>query len=149
MSKTNYDELMAEHNRDELLEKAGKFYTKLRLELATKSDNEHVGSGMGGNASQFFFLLSHKVEIDTAPVSAFFSRVEGHRIRFHVPSKPDIKQVRQELTKFFDGHPDKLEVTNEQLLDSTFLKEHQSKSLEIKLLARAIEESKLLTEWLD
>ena len=35
----------------------------LKCDLATRSTNKHIGSGLGGNISEFYFLLSKNSDI--------------------------------------------------------------------------------------
>jgi hypothetical protein len=132
------------------LEKAEGVYERLRLELGVREDNEHVGSGLGGNPSELFFLLSHPVKLGLSKDDkSHFSRVGAIEILLEVPENVKMKELRQALSKFFSTHPDRLELTRDQFLDPTFLKEHSSKSLDLKLLTKIVAEGRSLASWLD
>lgn len=134
------------------LDDAKKVYERLLLELSVREDNEHVGTGLGGNPSELFFLLSHNVKIAaTAPLNdkIHFGQAGATEILVEIPEKPNMKLMRNELTKFIASHPDKQDVTREQLLNPSFLKDQTNKTLNIQLLIKALEQTKILVDWLD
>lgn len=123
---------------------------KLMLELGTRQDNFHVGSGLGGNASQWWFLVNHEVKAvptdDTAPS---FSRVGAEEILFLVPEKAVMSQIRTALTEFYEKHPHRLEVTDQQIIDPAFLRDQQIRHIDAKVYTLAVDSALELQKWLD
>lgn len=124
--------------------------TKLQLELACRPDNIYVGSGLGGNYSELLFLLTHPVvAVESETSSPFFVGTEKIQFHVHIPYGFDMKEIRRELTKFIQSHPDKLEVTNQQFLNPSFLRDLRRKTVGVQLLIRALEEGIELARCLD
>lgn len=131
--------------------KANLVLNKLKMELSCRESNEHVGSGLGGNPTEYFFLLTHNVK----PVGAdegepSFSRVGSDEILFSTSAKPPMMMVRKAFTKFLDEeYPTRQRVTQAQLLSPSFMRDLGSNKLEIKLFIRALEHTYELVKWLD
>lgn len=138
--KTNYKRL----------EEAKKRFEGLKLELSVRENNEHVGTGMGGNPSELLFLLSHKVKVEVAGgVRSYFSDTGPGQISFFFAEISKMKEIRQELTTFINSHPDKISITPAQLANISFLRDQKNQTLEIQLLIRALEEAYSLVSYLD
>lgn len=131
------------------LDDAHKWLNKLKLELGVRSDNEHVGSGLGGNASELFFLMSKRVKPIVSPDDKAHFRDTHTQIIFEVPEKPVMKQVRQELTSFISSHPDKNNYTFQQITNTSFLRDQMVDTVDIKFLIKALEIAQELVPWLD
>lgn len=129
-----------------------KVLNKLLLELGTRKNNEHVGSGLGGNASQFLFMISKNVvfqkPIDDQP--HFLDGSDKDEIVFQVPKRVDMKAVRKALDSFYSTHPDKNSFSEEQIKNPSFLRDNvPNPSLEVKLLIQALDVVTELVPWLD
>lgn len=124
----------------------------LKLELATRETNEHVGSGLGGNPTDFWWMLNHTIKavgIDPGAMPSF-SRVGSQEIVFYAPKKPSMKHVRQALTKFLDeNYPTRQVVTQEQLANPSFVKDWAHDKLEVKLFIQCLELTQELVGWID
>lgn len=132
------------------LDNEKKFFRTLKTELAIRQNNEHVGSGLGGNTTELFFLLTHKVNIGQSLDDKFHvTTLDNGEVLCSVPSKPSSLEARKKLTSFINSHPGKVDVTQDQLSNISFLKDLGSKSLDIKLLITALEEATILANWLD
>lgn len=131
------------------LQKEKDFFKTLKTELAIKNNNEYVGSGLGGNISELFFLFTHKVNIGKSPDYKIHFNIVKDNIVCLVPHKPNLKDARKELTNFINNHLDKVNVIEQQLLNISFLKDLEGSTLDIKLLIHAIEVADILVNYLD
>ena len=148
ITNTSIEELKEDYYRQD---KGRKVLEKLLLELSIRSDNEHVGSGMGGNASEWWFLVNHEIKIKFSPTvtSTFSGSSKPNEIVFSVAKKPDMKDIRRALTFFFKSHPDKLDTTEEQLVNLSFLKDQPIRSVNAKIYLHAVKTGLELVKWLD
>jgi hypothetical protein len=121
---------------------------KLKLDLSVRSDNEHIGSGLGGNHSEFFFLISHNVKIVASDDDDSHFVASNKDIILQL-GKPNIKQIRKELTDFIGTHPDKNNFSQSQLNDPAVLKDYAHLTLDTKLLLDATEKTLELASWLE
>ena len=121
---------------------------RLKIELAVRQDNNLVASGIGGNVSELFFLLSKKV-LPQYSDSEFEIHETSNGIMFLTNGSADIKVVRKKLTEFINSHPDKNDYTIEQITNTSFLRDQMVDTLDIKLLIKAIEKAKVVVSWLD
>lgn len=136
-----------EKNFNKLVE-AKDFVTKLRLELALRPDNEHVGSGLGGNISEFMFLVCHDIKV----ISSNDNKIKfsgAKEITISVPEKPNLKEAREELSKFIESHVDKLVITKEQAINISFIQDLKFSTLEKDLLIKGLKIAHDLVIWLD
>ena len=146
-SAEKYIEVMEQHKK---LQKAQEFLNKLLLELSVRADNEHVGTGMGGNHAQWWFLVNHSVKMGvTAGIDVSFYRVGSDEILIYVPEDPKMKQARLALNDFYDAHPDKFDLTLEQLTNQSFIKDAKIRTRDAKIYLKAIETGQELVTWLD
>jgi hypothetical protein len=105
---------------------------------------------MGGNPSELFFLLSHKVKVGaSSDGQVHIDRIGADSIRFSAAEDTKMKDIRQALTRFIDSHPDKKAVTSAQLSNPSWLRDQKNPTLEMHLLSRALEEAYALVESLD
>ncbi len=110
----------------------------LKYDLAVNPDHIYIGSGLGGNASEFYFLLSRDIEL--VKVENLFSKKDNSLIisdpyfyyknnnpqMLCLACKDDVKmlEIRKALTNFCANHTnDVQEITFEYILDS--LKENE------------------------
>ena len=112
---------------------------KLRIDLSVRVDNEFFGSGLGGDPSLFFFLMSHNIVVkkptrDEGPIiwtnGAFDhqSNPLDKGITLWLSAFPDkgkykLVDVRNALATFVANHPDNKEVTFDQLKNLSWLKD--------------------------
>lgn len=145
-TETDIEKMMESHQRQAL---ARKVLEKLLLELSVRSNNEHVGAGLGGNASEWWFLVNHevKLELSSTGLSEFRSNLD--QVIFSVAKKPDMGQIRGALTAFFKSHPDRLDTTEEQLVNLSFLRDQPIRSLNAKIYLHAVKSGLELVKWLD
>jgi hypothetical protein len=125
---------------------------KLLMQLSVRSNNHLVGSGLGGNASEWWFLVNHKITIklSTTEFGAFsISKTNPNEIIFWVPVKPDLKQIRGALASFFVNHPNKLDTTEEQLINLSFLRDQPIRDINAKIYLHAVKVGLELIHWLD
>lgn len=126
------------------------FLEKLYLDLSVRENNDHVGTGLGGSSSEFFFLLTHSVKVvPTTDDLSSFEKIGSDEIVLHLALNPNLKQVRQELTNYFNGCPDKLTLEKGQLVDVAFLERHQNKGENIRLLISLIKECNVFVQLID
>jgi hypothetical protein len=145
---TSVEEMMESHARHDL---ARKTLEKLLLELSIRANNQHVGSCIGGNASEWWFLVNHKVKLGLSrtELSLFSKSSDPDEVIFSVPKKPDMKQIRGALTVFFASHPDRLDTTEEQLVNLSFLRDQPIRSTNAKIYLHAVKAGLELAHWLD
>jgi hypothetical protein len=121
---------------------------RLMCDLAMREDNYHSGSCLGGNPSEFFFLLTHRVNVIPAVGGALFTLEDGN-IFLHVDPTLNLRVVREALTEFANNHPYKKTITQKLLTNIDLLKIYESGNLKISLLIKAIETANDLVSWLD
>lgn len=144
----NYVEEAENHYK--ALEKAKDVFSKLLLELGVRQNNDHVGSGMGGNPSHWWFLVNHKVKVvPTQDAAPSWSRVGTEEIVFYVPASATIKQARLALNEFYEKHPHRLDVTEEQIINLGFLRDQTIRHIDAKIYLQAVETALELQKWLD
>ena len=123
---------------------------KLILELGTRQDNFHVGSGLGGNPSQWWFLVNHEVKaIPTEDQNPSWDRVGTEEILLYVPEKFTMKQIRAALTEFYEKHPHRLDVNDQQVIEPAFLRDQPIRHVDAKIYTLAVESALELQKWLD
>lgn len=128
--------------------KAKDLFNGLRLELGVRSNNEHVGSGLGGNAAELLFLLTHKFTVVSGG-SNFLTEKDG---KFEFQINPDSKRVelRNILTSFVTNHPDfNPSITQKQLCNLSFVRDLPIKTLDVQLLIKSLETAYDVVQWLD
>jgi hypothetical protein len=148
MTREEWEAELSQHTR---IEEAEKALSRLKLELGVRHDNEHVGSGLGGNSSELFFLLTHRVKFEASAddLVHFVNGKNNSEIVLQAPDKAAIKQIRKAFTEFYNSHPDKKEVTQQQLMNPSYLRDLNSTSVDVRILIHALEETLILQSWLD
>jgi hypothetical protein len=116
---------------------------RLMLELSVRSDNGHIGSGLGGNPSEFFFLVNRSVSIHHAGEKILFKEKNG-ALLILCPKDIKMRLLREEISKFYNQHSDKRDITFAQLADISFLKDIANSTIGVKLLIQALELSSQL-----
>ena len=124
-------------------------FLRLKSELALRDNNEHVGSGAGGNASQLFFLMSNRVDIKTGAKFHFDIDNKDRISVFSPKEKVSSAEMRKVFDEFYQAIPNKVEVTQEQLSSLSFLSDITNPTSDIKLLIKAISLATNVRNWLD
>ena len=143
-TETNFAEIKAASKYNA---KANAHYNELTNELALRSNNYSVGSKLGGNASELFFLFTHDVKFAPSPdeLSHIVSNLSEDVVFQFPKGKMDIKQLREELTRFISSHPEKNDFTEKQVTDIDFIKSNIDKNtFHTDLLMRYLEECEKL-----
>lgn len=96
---------------------------KLKTDLALRENNSHIGSRLGGNVAELFFLLTNKVEIESTDGPMSIVSQSNNEIKFKFPNqnKQDIFLLRKTFTNFFNSHPNKNDYTLRDLIDLELL----------------------------
>lgn len=125
--------------------------SRLKLELGCRETNDHIGSGLGGNPTELFFLMTHPVKcVGIDEGDPRFERVGLNEVLFYSTKKPPMKMVRTSLSNLLkESFPSHVKVTQNQLLNPSFLADHVEGNLEIKLLRKALIHTAELVKWLD
>lgn len=123
---------------------------RLKIDLAVRNDNNHVGSKLGGNPSQLFWLLTHNVIIRSGSKFHFdMGKDHPPQVVLYCPNeKVPFLEMRRALNEYYENQADKKEVTIEQLTNLSFLKDIQNPTTEIKLLMRSLEITGSVKTWL-
>lgn len=126
-------------------------FNQLRLELGMREDNEHNTSGMGGNPSEFWFLLNHTFKVYLSENRVSFTYDNKETVIAHIPWQKDfpLKEIRLAFTEFYNNHTDNFPMTKESIIDVPYLKTLEPKHMNARTYIRAVEVAKELTEWLD
>ena len=130
---------------------ASKVIEKLKLELSLRSNNDHVGTGFGGNPSQFLFIISQKIDVQKSPDGQphFLEGPPGW-IVFQLERPVTMVAVRKAFDSFFASHPERNDFTMEQVSNPSFLRDHvKSPSINVQLLIKALEIGRELASLLD
>lgn len=107
------DEKWAKHLEENSDLRALRVLNALKCELSMRPDNEHIGSGLGGNAGELFFLLTN----DVRPIISYtdpknvgwFQNEDRETKKSYIElrlapkkqgEKRNMKTVRQSLTEF-------------------------------------------------
>ena len=158
MDKENLEQLkeklefLREDAKDrECIRKAEKVLNDLKLDMSVRRNNDQSGSGLGGNSAELFFLMTHRVKfLASSDDKVHFTRgADLNEIHLASPLKFSLRQARLDFTDLYNSHPDKKDITEEQLMNLSFLKDLNSPHIEVKLLIHAIEEISILQKWLD
>lgn len=143
----DFKKMVADEKRRDL---GLKTLEKLLLELSVRVNNDHVGTGMGGNPSEWWFLINNVLVIRSSSSGEVeWSTTKKGEIAIHIDQKPNMRQVRESLTAFYSNHPQKLSVTDEQLVNPSFLRDQQIRTTNAKIYLRAVETGLELVKWLD
>jgi|SRR6185436_11949350 len=123
----------------------------LKIDLSLRKDNLYVGSGLGGDPSQFFFLLTKKIKTkwsNDSNIHVYLDEKNSDELIFELPKSSDesintdLLSPRKALNSFWDNYTTKIEVTFKQLIDSSFLKNQNSDSIDLYFLIKAVEIAK-------
>ena len=122
---------------------------RLQIDLSVRKDNFHPGSGLGGNASGFFYLLSKKVRL-AEPTSGEIKFTErNNKVYVSFPDTVDLKDLRLAFDEFFKNLPDKVDYTESQISDVNFLSNLDCKCDNIYLLIKSLRLTNQLVDSLD
>lgn len=123
------------NNEDQMLE----CVNLLKLDLAVKENNLHIGSGFGGNPSQLLYLMTHKIQSVHHNEECKFVLVDNDTIKLYLNLDSDNKShdMRMALSKFLETQ-DVVAVTRKQFIDVDYLRSLKV-SEDISLLIQAVE----------
>ena len=116
-----------------------KILDRLMVDLSLRENNTHAGSSLGGNPSEFFFLLTHNIAVvhPTSRAGISFRERDGV-ILILCPVNVTMRQLRAEFSIFYNQHADKRDMTFDQLSNVSFLKDMRNPSLNIRLLMKCL-----------
>lgn len=116
----------------------------LLCSLAFSEDNKHLLS-IGGNPSEFFFLLTRDLFFKQGN-SDFSVTADDQTVTFTLPTlqnnvltEADILKMREGLTNLVKDRSDFQTVTFDQVTDITFLQSQNAKSFKVSSLVRGLE----------
>lgn len=114
--------------------------TSLKLELACRKSNEHSVSGLGGDDTEYLFILTHElkaVDLDDG-ASPYFERASSREVVLFAPKNPNLREIREVFSKFLEEqYPERLIVVQGQLLKDQRLAGLADENPEVKLLLQA------------
>lgn len=122
---------------------------KLKVELAMRRNSDYIGTKMGGNPSQLYYLMTHDARKKRSPDLDVHVSQEGNTVFFALPPKVNFIEIRKAFDKFWETCPDKNEITQDQLSNPSFLRDLNSPSIEVHLLIMGLETARDLVPWLD
>lgn len=126
------------------------FIKKLKLDLAVRKNNEHTGTGLGGNASQLFYLMTHDIKSEHSPDEVVHIRQENDIVIFQIPKKFSILDIRKAFNEFWELNLSQNEIDDSQLLDPTWLSDYQApRKIDLHYLTKAIVTARDVAGWLD
>jgi hypothetical protein len=127
-------------------------YQLLLTDLAVRHDNIYIGSSYGGNCSQLYFLITHKVSMafkdDTSlPTLGIFTETSDGTIEWTIPifaikspakgNVQELNALRESLKSLWENHPDKIEVSESLMKDIDFLRQIPNQTPEVISLIEA------------
>lgn len=115
-----------------------KVLDRLMVDLSVRTTNSQFDSGLGGNPSEFFFLLTHNVTIVHPNKDNICFKEQDGIILIFCPKDVTMSRLRHEFSSFYDQHADKREVNFDQLSDVSFLRDIRNPSLNLCLLMKCI-----------
>lgn len=122
-----------------------KLLNDVKIELTTRSDNTHTHSGIGGDPTELLFVLTHSLVAKKSADNKTSYEVADGNIVVNVSENTSLKDLRLSLKEFISTHPDKLEVTQDQMKDLEFLKNLKNQSKDLTTLINTIEVCQKLT----
>lgn len=90
--------------------------SKLKCDLSVRENNTDFGSRLGGNPSELFFLLSKDAEMHFVPEAPISITEKDRKLIFICNEAESLLALRGELSKYYENHPDKLEMTFDRLV---------------------------------
>lgn len=121
----------------------------MRIELALREGNKYYGSGLGGNYSEFLFVLSNNFRLMPESDSDRASFIKnGEEIIVKMPKDLSMQGLREALSIYMKENS-LPQLTLEQVLDVSYLRSLNSKSSEVNLLIQAIEKTNKIVPYLD
>lgn len=88
----------------------------LKMDLGVRPNNIDVGSGLGGNASEFYFLLSKDVYLNLIEGNEIsFEENKDNKLIIHCNKNEKLLNLRKKLTSFYNTHSDKMDIDFERL----------------------------------
>lgn len=125
-------------------------FNKFRTELGVRSNNEHVGSGLGGNPTEFWFILNHTVKVYVDNNIRFVDS-KPNEITAYIPGTKDtsVRDIRKAFSEFVKDHPDKVELTDDTVRNVSYLRDVGAKHPNAEAYIRGLEKAYELSSWLD
>jgi len=125
------------------------FISTLKLDLSLRENNEHAGSGLGGNPSQFLYLMTRNIKSLHSKDGNVHVHLDNGDLVFTVPQDVKLLPLREALNRFWETCPNKEIATFKQLKDVSFLKDLCSDRMDIWMLIQALDVANELVVWLD
>src|SRR5574338_325649 len=125
-------------------------FNRFRLELGLRSNNEHAGSGLGGNPTEFWFVVNHnfKVYVDN---TIMFETTGPNEITAYIPGHKGVKvaDIRRAFSSFVASHPDRVDISNENLTNLSFLRDLKVNHPNAAAFIKGVEKAHELAHWAD
>lgn len=138
----------------------------LKEELATREDNTNVGSGLGGNLRQYFWLLINGIDLKE-DTSLLDQKIDALKLREDIKKDPSltsangpefriidnrlylvynelrkstsILELRQKLDKFIEDNSIQLpDITYEQITDIDYMDQYRGKSIQLDIFRKCL-----------
>jgi hypothetical protein len=122
----------------------------LKIELALRKDNDLTGTGMGGNPSQLYYLMTHDVKV-RYPLNINQVNIyqKDNVVVFDLLKGTSLKDIRKVFNNFWETCPDKNEFTQKNLADVSFVSHLDLQSADVHLLLYGLNIANDLVKWLD
>ena len=90
-----------------MLKAATKKYSQLMLELAVRRDNEHIGSGLGGNPEEFLTMLALTPSFEESDKAMFVVENDFLLINTTLFNTASLRDLRKNLSEVLGPHIEK------------------------------------------
>lgn len=139
------------YNNSSRRENSTKNFLKLRCELAIRENNQHPGSGLGGSSSEFWFMINHHFEVMADNVVSFKEGTSPDEVIAYIPpdEEPNMEGIRNAFSSFVSTHPDKINLSKEDIVNISLLKDLKIKHPNAILFIKALEVGQELASWID
>lgn len=129
-------------------------FDSVKSELSIRSNNYYTPTKMGGNPTEFFFTLTHKIqpELVEGIANHSFVEIDSNSIKLNISSseKNKLRGIRLALSDFIKSKNYNNQVSVDDIKSMEFLRNHIDKSEDIPTLINALKISnklnKILTE---
>lgn len=103
-------------------------FEDLLINLTARPDNTSCLASRGGNATELLFFLTHRDSVicgkscdDDFDIFDQFDSLNQYEIFLDFPIHVNWKQVREKVSQFINNHPDKKEISFQEIVDVKFL----------------------------
>lgn len=124
-------------------------FKRLCLELACRDDNSHTPSGLGGNPTEFWFMVNHHFKLYEGDKPSFEMTGPSQITACMPGAEVSSLEVRKVFSAFVDSQPNKVEISKEQIVDPSFLKTLPITHVDATIFIKALEVAIDLVSWLD